>query len=159
MTAKLEKLVIDRQRWARGAPPRPQREVNFLLGGDGTLCCLGFCMAQLGVPAYVLLKEGKPYKAIRENDVFFDNVSDMLVDAEEETVDDGEGEYEETMYRDSALVTLAIDANDSEKITEPEREALIKKVFAPFCEVIFVDTPEETAALCGMPVDFGGVRS
>lgn len=118
MTAKLDKLVIDRQRWARG-----ESQSTRLLGEDGKLCCLGFCMAQLGVSRVALLGQGLPHEAIDEQSEFLANVEGTLVTTNES--DDGEGGCY-LQYADTELVTEAINANDASDITEAEREERIK---------------------------------
>ncbi len=154
--AEVNKLVIDRERWARGMPTVP-RTANFLLGRDGTMCCLGFCMAQLGVRADALLDEGEPYDAINEARDEFAKVSGLLVLADEyEDEEDEEDGETQCSFRDTDLVSECISHNDNSEMVEAEREAAIVKAFsAAGVAVTFVDTAEETEALCGMPKDFG----
>jgi len=147
----MDKLIIDRKRWARGKPA-DGRGVNYLLSHDGSLCCLGFCMAQMGVPAEALLAEGCPNEVVSNHPGQFYRVRDVLVHKH----DRDDAQYAGQEFTDSLTADSAIDANDDDSVTDEVREQEVSDIFKRHgIAVTFVDTPEETEALCGMPVDFG----
>jgi hypothetical protein len=149
----IKKLILDKVRWARGDTPNIQ-----LLNDSGKLCCLGVCMAQEGVSPQQLLNVGEVHEPYRySDDPLNERVIDYLVDKTIDFVEDedtGE-EIEEAEFEDRPIAGYAIDINDSRDTNDEEKVNKLNELFSVIgIEVVLVDTPEEAAALGGLPVDF-----
>lgn len=119
------KLVIDRKQWRRGPQTQVIKEYDptSLLCKDGTKCCLGFYALQCGFQPEQIKGMGDP--------------TEVSVDYNESPKD---WEKLVTFYEDDEYGTFstlstdltngAIDINDSDKLSEEEREKALIKLFA-----------------------------
>lgn len=145
-------IVLDKVRWARGEIPK-YRFANFLVSGcDGSLCCLGYCMGQLGFPIGCLVGNGQPQDAAGECGQP-GCAPDFLVH-EEEQGSDMWGERPPN-FTDSILVTEAISINDDERLTDDERIFSLNNTFEhENIKFILVDTPQQCETAGGLPANY-----
>lgn len=133
MTEKI-KVYIDRSRWLRGEGPEDSR---LLRSTDGKMCCLGFCLLELGktedeirdVPAPLETKrilQGKP-----EDFVECPGIGTRLLTKQG------------TLYIYPTGVAGAMEVNDAADLDEPTREAHLSELMVQVgIELVFGDGPE-----------------
>ena len=152
----IKKLVLDKVRWARGDTPTIQ-----LLNDAGKMCCLGYCLGQEGMPARYLLNVGEPEEAYAYGDYDIDDdVVEYLVEKRIETEEDEDSgeESEIVKFIDKGIVSNAIGINDAGDTTDEQKVEALNEIFSKVgIEVVLVDTPEEAAALGGLPVDYAAI--
>lgn len=164
----MQKLVLDRKRWARGLRFEEITEgenvslTNALLGGDGCMCCLGFHLAQCGVPRAALLGEGCPEELAAnlademglspEDGQALDPIPSYLT-----TYSAGDDElargWSDTPLTDAMMLInddpdIESDEERVEKLNAALRERRVK------LEIVLVATPEECEAAGGLRADF-----
>ena len=140
-------VVLDRIEWNRGK----DKDVRLLSELDGSKCCLGYLMAQAGTPVSVLSGYGEPAEALGAAG----NMSgcpQYLVSMCPGCDLDG---YESDIYRDTLLTTEAISINDDTETDDEQKLSGLNQTFKPVgVSFVLVDTPEQRAAMGGLPVDF-----
>lgn len=141
-------LILDRVRWARGTSTAGP--ANKLLSAiNGSMCCLGYCMAQEGVPREVLLSQGEPADALGACCEYSGPVPGYLVNADDE----------HWLFSDTDLTGEAMSINDNSASTDEEKVTELNELFNLVgIRVVLVNTPEEVDAMGGIPVDFGNFR-
>ena len=109
---KKDYLIIDRAKWRTGGDSRIQTGEGStkLLNNDGFMCCLGFRCHQMGIPKKDLLGKGCPEQLA--NNWTIPDLIDSVVGY------------------DTDFTTTAIEINDSDAITQEEREKEITEHFA-----------------------------
>jgi hypothetical protein len=126
-------LTIQRSKWRRGGVEHNKRQgLTRLLNEHGLMCCLGFDALACGVPEaevkltsepcdlseYVLVQHAPEY--LKSARFFFDA---------------------DCHYSQSELIQRAMEHNDDDAISEPERERLIREdlIALGWDDVVFVD--------------------
>lgn len=143
-----KKLILDKVQWARGGEP-----VTRLLDRKGRMCCLGFLMGQEGVSTKTLIDEGEPAEAM--NSLADDNCPPYLCTKEDADVDGSQYDYC-VQYSDTDFTATAMGINDDPNTDDAGRVEALNRLFSSVgVEVVLVSTPEERAALGGLPVGFG----
>jgi len=100
----MERLIIDRGLWRTGADSKNKTGfgTTFLLNKEGFMCCLGFCVQQLGIKEDDL--KGKALPSSLNNP----KIGSLLLN--------------ERGF-DNEFTKIAVSINDDESITSQEREA------------------------------------
>jgi hypothetical protein len=98
------KFIVDRKTWYRGKGIKDSR----LLREDGKMCCIGFVGKQCGVPDTDLLGIGNVTVGLQGHGLFPAWVRNTLT---------------------SISIRNAYSTNDSEDLTDSEREAQLKEIF------------------------------
>lgn len=133
MSRQKTKIVIDRAKWRTGAKnPNVATGLGdtLLLNDQGYMCCLGFICKAAGVPDD-RLKTGEP------GDLYVFGDEPELISVPDISDIDDEGSYYQTHYADAA-----IEINDNENTPLEQKEASLRRLFAPSCyELEFVGEP------------------
>lgn len=123
------KFTIDRSKWRCGGceriglPCRSQRGLGrtMLRNDQGFMCCLGQVCVQLGVSENAL-DWADPYKVAEETNEVFPLLAEYNPAYDDDPVDEDE-------YMNSDLAGEAICINDSEILSDKERETKLADVF------------------------------
>lgn len=108
-------FVVDRAKWGRG------NETMLLNGTDGKMCCLGFAALACGYSKDDILDRGRP--------------EDLVVELKEKGVDspnrwfDGLVKPHPRGFDLTGIGARIISANDDDRITDHEREAVLRGLF------------------------------
>lgn len=107
------KFIVSRKRWATG------RDAGKLMHGDRKMCCLGFCMRQLGAKAKDIQGLAMPSDLNWPEETPFTKMVNL-------PWDDG----------DTELSEKASNINDDPELTNPEREKRLRKLFKEYGHTI-----------------------
>jgi hypothetical protein len=102
----MAKYIVDRRTWYRGMTDDGN---SLLLRSDGKRCCIGFVGQQCGIVDEELLNKGTVYKA----------PSALWPDW-----------MKESKINFGTDIALAYETNDTVRLTDESREAILKKIFA-----------------------------
>ena len=119
------KFIVDRKKWYRGRGVVKSK----LLRVDGKMCCIGFVGIQCGIEPSLLLNKGTVEKVSLPRSLwptwFFSSVDNTL---------DGDAPW---ICSD---LNRAYEINDATYLTDAEREARLRAIFASHGdEIVFVD--------------------
>lgn len=109
---KPKKVVIDRRKWMRGTNDDASMLLNPL---NGKMCCLGFMMLDSGADEEDIAEMGMPAALARVGTAMADFCVNPWIDPEKTD--------NQSWVYDAARV------NDTDKISESEREREIRKIF------------------------------
>lgn len=124
------KFKVDRSRWVNGSN-RISRGESLLLNRQGNMCCLGFCMLQLGA------KDAQIKNAITPASIFRLDIPEKIT---EKIKSEGFIEYK-IRAKNSELAIDAVEINDSSDLDKNEREEALAKLFKKHGhEIEFYDT-------------------
>ena len=112
MSKPITEFTVKRSRWLRGKPGQ-----GALCNEEWKMCCLGFLGVACGIKAKDLFNEGEPsdtlYRGVAETDQWPDG---FFTDDNQET----------------SPVKDIMACNDSDKLSDQEREEELREAFAGF---------------------------
>lgn len=114
------RFTVDRSKWRFGdtADLGDGRGETLLLNSKGYMCCLGFCMKQLGYADDDLISYGSPFEVTDASTPFT-----RRFEEEGKIVDTG-------LSVDTVLSEEAMRINDDEDISNEERESELSNLFS-----------------------------
>lgn len=112
----VKKFVVKRSKWYRGKGDEGSR----LQTSSNKMCCLGFYAKECGLKKKDILDISSP------GEVSFDIKSQWDTFLVQNRTSDFS---EETFYMDSSIANDMMEINDSENISEKEREKSLKELF------------------------------
>lgn len=143
-------IVLDRERWARGKANNGRKANVLLSNKDGSMCCLGYCMATLGIPRRALLNIGDPHDSLIIHGSIPKDLRFMV----------GKDDYccQKVVFFSREIVSQAIrinDLNGEEDITDESRVDDLNGLFKPHnIRFVLVETAAECEKLGGLPADY-----
>lgn len=107
------KFTVDRSKWRFGlvSDQGDGKGPTFLLNPQGYMCCLGFCMKQLGCTDDDIRHYGSPHE-VTDEETPFTSITE-----------------EDTKIEDTYLSIDAIVINDDEGISNEARERKLSRLF------------------------------
>lgn len=109
------KFTVDRSKWARG-DNGPAGGSSYLLDEYGKMCCLGFCMRQLGEPEQAIFLKPMPADLSKQISGFVD----LRIDHDDAP----------PFFYNWWWVKEAAEINDNPFISDLEREVKLAELFA-----------------------------
>jgi hypothetical protein len=150
----MKELIIDRAIWARGDVFAKEQVAagapcagNWLLDVAGKMCCIGIYLKSCGLPEERLKKVGEPVDVL--NQATIDGAEVELPKEALWLLETTHGSEDEPSHTNSDTASALMAENDSDEVSEEDREKVIASIFAKVdIEVKFVgETPrpaEET---------------
>jgi hypothetical protein len=121
-------LTIVRSKWRRGGNNNTHLGVTRLLNDRGRMCCLGFDAIACGLSPAIIKGLGEPCEIGQ-------------ADVPREYLESPRFGEEGGRYYQTKAITVAIEHNDEEHISDTEREVLIRQDLKAlgWDDVLFVD--------------------